>query len=189
MVRLKLFAIFIVLYCFANIIVDLKLYSCVGPAVVVSDVYANKIKVATDLFIKPINFPEPKYRIKITQCYNAWASYQDNTIVISEPVIKNFSTKELAGILGHELAHIQADKQKVSVADQIDNHWKIDVMGAELTSKEVMIKKLNRMLEENDNLFKTNGFLMYYFPLSYLEHTLSRDDFMFRIKKVNDHFK
>ncbi len=185
MARLKLFTFLLFLYCVSNTFVYSYIYSCSGSKIVASGVYAEKIKMARGLFTKSINFPEPKYYIKITQCYDAWADYRSTyKVILSESVARNFSIEELAGILGHELAHIQAHLRK-----EHPEHWQIDAVGAELTSKKAEISQLERMLKEYNNIFEKNKLLIYAFPLSYLSYTLIRNDFLFRIKRVDDHFK
>ncbi len=188
MARLKSFIFLVlVLYLVLGAFVDNHILNCKGPEIVASGVYAAKIKMARGLFTKSINFLEPEYDVKITQCYNAWADWTNTNkakVIVSEPLVRDFSTEELAGELGHELAHLQAHAQK-----EYPEHWKIDVMGAELTSKDIMLSKLNRMIREYDNLFEKNKLLMYVFPLSYLNYTRIRSEFVFRVDKVNNYFK
>lgn len=166
-------------------LVNYRIYNCNGSKIIASGVYAEKIKMARKLFTKPINFPEPEYYIKLTQCHNAWANIDKSIVIIAEPIVKDYSPKELAGILGHELAHIQEHLQKGKPSE----HWKIDVMGADLTNKDIITTKINRILKECENIFENNKLLMYVFPLSYLEHALTRYDFLFRLEMVNSHVK
>lgn len=178
------FLLFLPLPYFAlNVYADHFLFDCAGDNVPVSGIYAEKIETARKLFTKPLSFPEPLYYVRITQCYNAWA-FGDNKVVVSEAAIKNLSSEELAGLLGHELAHTEAH-----INQEFPEHWKIDVRGAEFTSKEIMIKKLNRMLKEYNNIFENNKLLMNILPLPYYEYANIRDDYLFRVDMVNSHLK
>jgi len=178
---LILFSLFI--YIVSDTFVYAHLFDCAGSEAIASGVYAEKIKTARKLFTKPLDFPEPEYYVKSTQCYNAW-SLGTEKVIVSESVIQNFTPEELAGILSHELAHT-----RTHIQNEYPSHWEIDVMGARLTSKKIMLKKLVRMLNEYDNLYEDNKLLMYAFPFSYSTYIAIRNDYLFRIDMVNTYLK
>lgn len=189
MVRLKslLILLFILISPFIYITSDTfvyhHLFDCTGSEIIASGVYAEKIKTARKLFTKPLDFPEPEYYIKSTQCHNAWALGAQK-VIVSESIIQNFTPEELAGILGHELTHTRTHTR-----NEFPDHWEIDVAGAKLTSKKNHDKKLVRMLNEYDNLYEDNKLLMYAFPFSYSTYLSIRNDYIFRIDMVNRYLK
>ncbi len=180
--RLKILLILSTVYVAANIVVGLAIYNCEGLVIPANDDHFQKIKLARSFFTKSPGILEPEYYIIITPCYNAWAVIKRNEtklIIISEPAINNFSPEELAGMLGHEFAHLIRWPENIP-------HWQIDVEGAKLTSKNILLKELDRMTEELDILYEKNKTLMFVFPIVLNHHWRLIGDLAERRYRVNE---
>lgn len=151
-VRRFLIPCIILLYIFFNLKVGEFFFGCVGERVAINDTYEQKIKDARSLFTKNLNIPEPKYYIQNTNCYNAVANFRSNEITISKRLMDDFSTEDLAGILGHEFAHLVSKGEKVE-------HWQADVKGAEFTSKKIQLNVNTKMISVLNDTYQENRLL------------------------------
>ena len=168
------------LYLFSNLIFQVLVFDCGEQNIIpATGDYMIKIKAARKLFTKEINILEPTYYINISKCYNAETNIY-NQVIINEPLIKNYTSEELAAILGHEIGHIKVWRERIEVNDHSD----IDAIGASLTSKDMLAKALKRTLKENDRNFKEYGLITYIFPLSIILNNDYRNDLMLRIHKI-----
>ena len=167
-----------ILYVSLNRASPSMVYNCDGQEVIPTVLQAEKINEALHLFKRTPRIkirPILSFYIKTTQCYNAWANMGKNSIIISQPVIENFTVEELAGILGHEFGHLESPYEV--------EHWRIDAIGIDLTSKKILIKELGRMKLEIDNSFWNNR-LIYIFPLAHENRYELYHDFESRIEKI-----
>lgn len=166
----------IVVYFILNLIFLNHINNCRGKEVLPDSSQLQKIQAATNLFSrKPRLNSEPKYRVKLCKCYNGWADTRKNLIVISEPSINNYSVKELAALIGHEIGHLEFPK-----GSQID----ADKIGAELIGREIMIKQMERTIHDGDKVFEANRTLMILFPIPYLNYRLAVRDMKARVGKL-----
>lgn len=173
MVHLKLADFFIFVLLTGN---PTDSFSCLGKDISPSELYRAKINKSLELFPKESAI-KPEFLIRQTgnKCHNAWADVLANKIIISEPILKDFSAEELAGIIAHEIAHLEFPKE--------NEHWRTDLRGAELTSTHIMLQKLNRMLSICISLKATEE--LSYSILYNLEWEI--EDYVFRIDKIKSH--
>ncbi|OGN04721.1 MAG: hypothetical protein A2659_01185 [Candidatus Yanofskybacteria bacterium RIFCSPHIGHO2_01_FULL_44_24] len=151
------------------------LFNCFGPDLEPIGVSDAKIRAARKLFTRTPLIGEPIYFVKKTHCYNGWAGSSDasSVVVISQAVMDEFSIEELAGLIGHEIAHLE---------NPLSNreHWEVDLRGAELTTKELMIKKLEKMAAVYTDIYDKNMI----FGLPALRARLIVRDFRERLEKI-----
>ena len=148
--------------------------SCHGPDTSPSVFYQARIDESLKLFSTKPKITKPEFLVRHagTRCHNTWADILRNRVIISEPIFRDFSSEELAGLIAHEIAHIELrDKGP---------HIQMDLRGAELTSTSIMLAKLKRMLSICIDLKKTKG--LTYSILHNLEWEI--EDYRFRISKI-----
>lgn len=148
--------------------------SCLGQNIEPSQSYWTIIQKSLKLFSQEPKIAKPEFLVRETgsRCYNAWADTRNNKVIISEPVVRDFSQEELAGIIAHEIAHLESPLE--------NEHWKTDLRGAELTSIKIMLSKLNRM-----KLICTNIKRVETSNLDNFEWEIQ--DYAFRINKIKDY--
>lgn len=175
MVRLKLAAILILL-ALLSLTAHSKIdpSTCHGPDVKPSRSYQAKIERSLKLFSKKPGIIKPKFLVRETgsMCHNAWADTQNNRVILSEPVIKDFPEEELAGIIAHEIAHLEFPGE--------NDHWRTDLRGAQLTSTKIMLSKLNRMKSISTALRRQETSNLYTYEWEI-------EDYTFRIDKIKNH--
>ena len=179
MVRSQIVLIVISAYLVLNGIASSYIFDCKGKNLVPNNQQIEKIELARKLFRREPRIHKPselRYLIRITSCYNAWADKANNIIIISEPVISNFSTEELAGILGHEFGHFESWDEK--------EQSEIDAIGASVTSKSTMLKQLNKMIVSFNDIPGNNKIAMRTLILPNLIYWLTIQDFNLRINKI-----
>lgn len=173
-------------YLFLNLFIDNSLFFCRSIEQKPTEMQMQKIKQARNLFSVNPNIPEPDFMIKTGQCFNAWADSEKNFIIISQRVADEFSAEEIGGILGHEFGHLIASLQLMPEGKQLKEHWKIDIIGAGLTSKELVIKGNNRMISSLDGIFKEKKLLIYMFTFSYFDYLYIVNDYNLRNNKIKE---
>lgn len=148
--------------------------SCLGSDVEPSPSYRVVIHKSLNLFSQELKITKPEFLIRETgsRCHNAWADTWENKVILSEPVVRDFSPEELAGIIAHEIAHLEFPLE--------NEHWKTDLRGAELTSIKIMLSKLNRMKSICINLRRVESSNLYNFDWEI-------QDYNFRIDKIKSH--
>jgi len=107
-------------------------------------------------------------------------------IIISQRIIDEFSTKDLAGILGHEFGHLILSSKQVPVRKQMQKHWEVDIIGAELTSKQTMIGANERQIYSYNQFFKEHKMLKFTLPLVYRDYIRIVTDYELRNNKVGE---
>ena len=176
------------LFVFINFLAANHLYSCGGFADfshVPTEFQLAKIQEARKLFTKQPETEEPDFFIRTGPCYNAWADAKKHQIIISQQIMANFSVEELAGVLGHEYAHLIIYEQKIlSNEDALKQHWKVDLWGAKLTSKEVMLKTNKKQIAVHTSFFDDDSWYRYFLPIPYRASKIIIKDFEDRNYKL-----
>ncbi len=175
MAHLKL-TVVLILLALTSPISNLKIHSlsCLGLDIEPSRSYEVIIQKSLKLFSQEPKIAKPEFLIRETgsRCYNAWVDTRKNKVILSEPVVREFSLEELAGIIAHEIAHIEFPLE--------DEHWKTDLRGAELTSTKIMLSKLSRMKSISANLKRVESSNLDSFDWEI-------QDYNFRIDKIKSH--
>ena len=168
-------AVFLILSIANTANLNIGQLSCQGPDILPSEFHRIKIQRSFKFFSQ---YPNLKSEFLVRQtgerCHNAWADTLRKKVIISEPVLRDFSLRDLAGIIAHEIAHIEFPENE---------HWQIDLRGAELTSTNIALHKLNRMLSICLDLKKIKG--LSYSILYNLDWEI--EDYKFRINKIKSY--
>lgn len=165
------------IYLLLNIWVTGHIFNCSGNLISPTESQIIRIKAARRIFKRePKVKEEPEYFVKTTSCYNAWSIKRENRIILSEAVIRDYSTEELASIIGHEFGHLESWQE--------EKHWKIDAIAVEFAGKSAARKRLSRLTLGETNMFSNHRVLTYIFPLAYLYHYLLMDDLRSRTEKI-----
>ena len=138
----------------------------------------QKISQALFLFRLEPDIPAPSFRIKEGYCVNAWADYERNAVVVSKQLLNDHTVEELAGLLGHEFGHLVLFFKSVRGGE----HWRTDIVGAELVGKELIIKQNRKQIHYLT--LRKEGWLAYLLPLVRFNYTYAINDYDLRIKKV-----
>lgn len=175
----------IIIYLIFNAGSHVSLYTCLGFLSKPTKAEIHKIKQARNLFIVEPGVKEPGFFIQHSQCYNAWADPNKNLISISRPVINEFSVEELAGTLGHEYGHLIASSRSTPTGEQMREHWKIDIVGAELTGKKLALKANYRFASIHAELFKKT-WTRFLLQLPYYRFREIKKKYEFRNEKLKE---
>lgn len=154
-----------------------SLNDCDGGEYAISGLNMNKLRLAKNLFSRqPIIQNEPAFFIKMTDCYNAWADTKNNKIIFSEPLFINASVEDLAGIMAHEFAHLEAPAS--------GQESKTDVRGAELVGKKIMFQSLSWLKDREVEYYSRYSLVLYIFPSLYYSYSLMINELSDRIEII-----
>ena len=112
----------------------------------VSSQYDVRIKEGRRLFNRDIAINEPEYHYwKGLEALNARCRFLPDTSVVSftEDILRDFDTEELAGVLAHEIAHLEEISKKGKRDRRAE--WEVDISAAEMVGKSTMLRMLRRV--------------------------------------------
>ncbi|OGM99939.1 MAG: hypothetical protein A3B91_04865 [Candidatus Yanofskybacteria bacterium RIFCSPHIGHO2_02_FULL_41_29] len=108
--------------------------------------FQKKIAEARNLFrIEPNLKSEPDYKVNVGD-KNYQARFYDNKVIeITEGLAKDFTLDELAGVIAHELAHVEEVER---VGFERRPHWMVDVRAAEIAGRQRVVSAVEKLVKK-----------------------------------------
>jgi len=114
--------------------------------------YDYKIKESRNLFQNDVGIPEPEILIHFGVDEYRASYWRGNRIVISEGLVKDFTSMDLSAILAHEFSHAEWLNESEHYKDD-RNEWEVDLASTKYINKKFMLDALRKRSFQAKNFY------------------------------------